>query len=95
MRVVGASNSLVRGPFVIDGMLCGAIAAIASLILIAPIIYFVSPYLDVFIPGLNLFQYFYTEPRQASPLRTGFRRRHRRPFQLHRGQAVLEELGLS
>ena len=59
MRVVGASNSLVRGPFVIDGMLCGAIAAIASLIIVAPALYFVSPYLDVFIPGLSLFHYFY------------------------------------
>ena len=60
MRVVGASNSLVRGPFVIDGMLCGAIAAVASLLVAAPILYFVSPYLDVFIPGLGLFHYFYT-----------------------------------
>jgi cell division transport system permease protein len=59
MRVVGASNSLVRGPFVIDGMLCGAIAAVASLILIAPALYFVSPYLDKFIPNLGLFAYFY------------------------------------
>src|ERR1019366_5060682 len=57
MRVVGASNSLVRGPFVIDGMLCGAIAAIVSLILVAPALYFISPYLDVFIPGLSLFHY--------------------------------------
>jgi cell division transport system permease protein len=58
MRVVGASNSLVRGPFVIEGMLCGIIAAVASLILVAPVIYFVSPYLNVFIPGLELFSYF-------------------------------------
>jgi cell division transport system permease protein len=64
MRVVGASNSLVRGPFVVDGMLCGAIAAICSLIIIAPIIYFVSPYMNIFIPGLNLFQYFYTHVLQ-------------------------------
>jgi len=60
MRVVGASNSLVRGPYVVDGMLCGAIAAVVSLVLAAPALYFVSPYLGVFIPGLNLFQYFYT-----------------------------------
>lgn len=59
MRVVGASNSLVRGPFVVDGMLCGAIAAIASLVITAPIIYFISPYMNIFIPNLNLFQYFY------------------------------------
>jgi cell division transport system permease protein len=60
MRVVGASNSLVRGPFVVDGMLCGAIAAVVSLIFLAPLLYFISPYLDVFIPGLGLFHYFYT-----------------------------------
>ncbi len=60
MRVVGASNAFVRGPYVIEGMLCGAIAAIASLILFAPALYFVSPYLDIFIPGLGIFHYFYT-----------------------------------
>jgi len=26
----------------------------------APTLYFVSPYLNEFIPGLNIFQYFYT-----------------------------------
>jgi cell division transport system permease protein len=60
MRVVGASNSLVRGPYVVEGMLWGAIATIISLIIVAPILYFVSPYLNEFIPGLNIFQYFYS-----------------------------------
>jgi len=60
MRVVGASNSLVRGPYMVDGMICATIAAVASIIIAAPIVYFVSPYLDVFIPGLGLFKYFYT-----------------------------------
>jgi cell division transport system permease protein len=60
MRVVGASNSLVRGPFVVEGMLWGLIAALISLIVFAPILYFVSPYLNEFIPGLNIFHYFYT-----------------------------------
>jgi cell division transport system permease protein len=60
MRVVGASNALVRGPYVVEGMMCGAIAAVASLILAAPVLSFVSPYLDVLIPGLGLFHYFYT-----------------------------------
>lgn len=59
MRVVGASNSLVRGPYMVDGMLCGAIAALVSIVLAAPAIYFVSPYLNVFIPDLNIVQYFY------------------------------------
>jgi cell division transport system permease protein len=60
MRVVGASNALVRGPYVVEGMLWGAIATIISLVIVAPILYFVSPYLNEFIPGLNIFQYFYT-----------------------------------
>jgi cell division transport system permease protein len=60
MRVVGASNSLVRGPFVVEGMLWGLIAAVISIVIFAPLLYFTSPYMNEFIPGLNLFQYFYT-----------------------------------
>jgi cell division transport system permease protein len=58
MRVVGASNALVRGPFVVEGSLCGAIAAFVALAVSAPILFAVDPYLNVFIPGINLFQYF-------------------------------------
>lgn len=60
MRVVGASNLLVRGPHVVGGMIGGAIAAVASLILAAPVLYVAAPYLNVLIPSLNIFQYFYT-----------------------------------
>jgi cell division transport system permease protein len=60
MRVVGASNSLVRGPYIVEGVFWGGIAAVVSLILVAPAFWFVSPYLGEFIPGLNIFQYFYT-----------------------------------
>jgi cell division transport system permease protein len=60
MRVVGASNSLTRGPYVVEGMLCGAIAAVVALAIIAPVLYFINPYLNVFIPGLELFHYYYT-----------------------------------
>lgn len=59
MRVVGASNTFVRGPYVVEGIIAGVIAAVGSLLVAAPIVYFVSPYLGVFIPGLNIFQYFY------------------------------------
>ncbi len=58
MRVVGASNALVRGPYVVEGTLCGAIAAILALVISTPIIFVVDPYLNVFIPGMNLFHYF-------------------------------------
>jgi cell division transport system permease protein len=60
MRVVGASNALVRGPYVVEGFFWGGISAILSLILVAPVCYFVSSHLNDFIPGLNIFRYFYT-----------------------------------
>ena len=60
MRLVGASNSLVRGPYIVEGVLWGGIAAVLSLILVTPIVYLVSPYMSAFIPGLDLFQYFLT-----------------------------------
>ncbi len=60
MRVVGASNALVRGPYVVEGMICGVIAAVAALVVFAPSLYLVSPYLEIFIPGLGIFHYFYT-----------------------------------
>ncbi len=72
MRVVGASNGLVRGPYVIAGMIAGMIAAVASIIIMVPIVYGVSPYLNVFIPGLDLFQYFYTHLYQLFLYELGF-----------------------
>ncbi len=59
MRVVGASNSLVRGPLVVEGIISGVLAAILSVAIAAPIVYFLSPYIKIFIAGLDIFQYFY------------------------------------
>ncbi|MDP2598206.1 MAG: permease-like cell division protein FtsX [Candidatus Liptonbacteria bacterium] len=60
MRVVGASNSFVRGPSVVEGIITGVLGAVVSLLIAAPVIHFISPHLDSFIPGLSLFRYFYT-----------------------------------
>ncbi len=60
MRVVGASNSLVRGPLVVEGIISGVLAALLSVIIAAPVVYFLSPYVKVFITGLDIFEYFYT-----------------------------------
>jgi cell division transport system permease protein len=59
MRVVGASNSLVRGPYMVEGVAAGVLAAFISVIIEVPVIYYVSPYLNQFIPGLEMFRYFY------------------------------------
>lgn len=59
MRLVGASNSLVRGPLMVEGAISGILSAVISLVIIAPATYAVSPQLKVFIPGIDLFRYFY------------------------------------
>jgi len=58
MRAVGASNGLVRGPYVVEGVIGGVTAAGLSVLISAPIIYSISPYLNSFIPDLNIFNYF-------------------------------------
>lgn len=58
MRAVGASNGLIRGPYVVEGIIGGIVSAVLSVIISAPIIYSVSPYLNSFIPDLNIFSYF-------------------------------------
>jgi cell division transport system permease protein len=60
MRLVGASNILVRGPYVIEGIISGVIAALLSILIAWPFLYFISPYLLTFIPGLNIVNYFYS-----------------------------------
>jgi len=58
MRAVGASNGLVRGPYIVEGIMGGVVAAFISVIISAPIAYSVSPYINSFIPQLNIFNYF-------------------------------------
>ncbi|MEK7193487.1 MAG: permease-like cell division protein FtsX [Patescibacteria group bacterium] len=59
MRVVGASNSMVRGPYVVEGIIAGVLAALFSIFIATPITFIASPYFKVFVPGFNLFQYFF------------------------------------
>lgn len=58
MRLVGASNIYVRGPFVVMGVIYGVITAIISIALAMPVIWFASPYVKLFIPAMDLREYF-------------------------------------
>lgn len=58
MRLVGASNWFIRGPFIIEGLLYGVIAAIITAVLLYPVFYFSSPKLSGFLPIGDIFSYF-------------------------------------
>ncbi len=58
MRLVGASNSFIRGPFIVEGIIYGTVAAVLSVAIGTPLVYFISPYIAVFIPGMDLMGYF-------------------------------------
>jgi len=58
MRLVGASSTYVRGPFVIEGMIYGFIAAIVTLILLYPIAFWLGPLTERFFGSVNLFAYY-------------------------------------
>jgi len=60
MRLVGGSNTFIRGPYVVEGIIYGLLGGIFSVILAMPIIYFVSPYTQIFISDINLWSYFKT-----------------------------------
>ncbi len=59
MRLVGAANRFIRGPYVVQGMLYGVIAAAFSLFLMMPFISVATPYVKVLMPEMNLSEYFY------------------------------------
>ncbi|OGY63261.1 MAG: hypothetical protein A3I24_02300 [Candidatus Harrisonbacteria bacterium RIFCSPLOWO2_02_FULL_41_13b] len=59
MRLVGASNKYIRGPYIVNGILYGIIAGVLSLVIAAPIVSLASPYLSAFMPDVSLSNYFY------------------------------------
>ena len=57
MKLVGASNTYIRGPFVVEGMMYGLVAAIITLIIFYPFTYKLAPFTEqVF--SINLLSYY-------------------------------------
>jgi len=58
MRLVGASNKFIRGPYIVEGIIYSLIAAFISFLIMIPIINFASPHINNFVPEVNLSAYF-------------------------------------
>jgi cell division transport system permease protein len=57
MKLVGASNMHVRGPFVVTGFMYGIVAALLTLIILYPLMFYVRGFTSAF-AGVDLLQYY-------------------------------------
>lgn len=57
MRLVGASNAFIRGPFMLQGVMYGMIAGVLAILLLYPVLLWIGPETEIFFE-FNLFEYF-------------------------------------
>ncbi len=58
MKLVGASNMYIRGPFIFAGILYGLLAALATLVLFYPLTLSLGPATQSFFGSINIFDYY-------------------------------------
>ncbi|MDP1624910.1 MAG: permease-like cell division protein FtsX [bacterium] len=61
MRLVGASNKYIRGPFVVAGIMYGIVSAFITLILLYPATFWISSVTGTFFSGFSIFAYYLHE----------------------------------
>jgi cell division transport system permease protein len=58
MRLVGAENKYIQGPFMIEGIISGLFAAVITIIALFPLTLWISKYTVDFLGGLSLVKYY-------------------------------------
>lgn len=58
MRLVGASNSFIRGPFMVEGVIYGFVATILSVLITLPVIYVISPFVKLLSDDIDLLSFY-------------------------------------
>jgi cell division transport system permease protein len=57
MRLVGANNSYIRGPFIFEGVIYGSISSLLTIIIFYPILFWLNPFIEnIFL--IDLLAYF-------------------------------------
>jgi len=57
-RLVGASNWFVRGPFLVQGAMCGILAFLVAFVIVGSSFYFLNSKISIFFPGFEVFSFF-------------------------------------
>ncbi|MCD8508168.1 MAG: FtsX-like permease family protein [Candidatus Pacebacteria bacterium] len=58
MRLVGAQNRYIRGPFVVEGLLYGVVSTVLTVLILIPVTLWLSKATTTFFGGLDLFAYY-------------------------------------
>jgi cell division transport system permease protein len=58
MKLVGASNFFIRGPFLVEAGISGAISAVVATIISYPISYYISTKSLTFLGGFDILRYY-------------------------------------
>lgn len=66
MRLVGASNFYIRGPFLITGTMYGFISGVLTIIVFYPTLFWFGRFTQDFLIGFNIFHYFLAHIGQIS-----------------------------
>ncbi len=57
MRLVGASNMYIRGPFILQGIMYGLVSGVLALLVMYPVVLYLGPATESFF-SFNIFNYF-------------------------------------